>query len=800
MCCFYLIGLLIGYYINNFIIITWLLISTIIISVILYKTYSWKLLLLFPLICFFAYLNICDEIDSISYCSMSKNFEDTVSSKVNGYITDIIFCHSDAMQFIINTDKVTFNDKTYTESINVKVYSKAYENDLHEINIGDYISVRGTLSKLSRPKNQGQFNEEKYYRVKGISYKLFLDNSISKDNKLQSPRNNFYKTTVYSIRNILYKLRLRAISIYDNILPKDKANLMKAMILGEKSYLTIDTKEKYSDAGISHVLAISGLHITIFAFTLFKFLSYIFSRKKSVVLSICFLIFYCLLTGSSISTVRATMMVIVILLSYIFGRAYDIYSSISVVAIILLVINPFFLWDIGFLLSFSSVISIVLLTPIFDKIYNKKDNYIISMFNASLSATIGIMPVVVYNFYEVHIYAVLVNILVVPLMSIIVLFGFIALIIGSVSTIIGGIFSGIVFYILSFYDLCCELSRKLPLSTINVGRPNLTNIILYIALLYLIIQLGNENRDKRIIKNCVITIIIITIINITMIILPKPLEIVHLDIGQGDSTVIMSPNNKVYVIDGGGNVNSKTIRDTGYYIIRPFLKYNGVNKIDCLILTHSDKDHIGGLIELIDHFKVDKIIMPCVYRDKDVLLNKLILKANNKNIPLYYLDEGDRINDGNITFESLYPSSDIDEFHNNNAHSLVLKLKYKLYDILLTGDIEKQEEQYINSKYSNYMQCDILKVPHHGSSSSSTQQFINNVKPQIAVISCGKNNSYGHPNKEVVNRYRDKKILIFNTSIDGAITIKTDGYNYGISTYYSNRQEFLKCYDREIID
>ncbi len=786
ICIFYLIGVLTGYYIKDLLLIILLFGITIILSIILYKTYSWKGVFIFPLICFFAYINICNHIESNNN-PLDKMFDDTVSCTAQGYIDNII-SKEDKTQLIISTNKIIIDDKTYTDKVKIKVYG----TDINNIDIGSFINISGKLSKLTRPTNQGQFDEEKYYRIRGIKYKLYLKEYKIIDNE----KMNILSTIKYSMNKKLSFIRNKWVKVYDSILPENQANLMKAMILGEKTYLSIDTKKKYSESGISHVLAISGLHIAILGYGFFSLICLLISKKKSVIITICFLVFYLILTGASVSTVRAVVMLSIILLAYFFGRTYDIYSSICIATVMILMINPYNLWDTGFLLSFSAVIGIIAITPALNELYNKKGNKILATFNVSLAATLGTMPVMLLTFYELHIYSVLVNILVVPLMTIVVLFGFIGLVVGSLSIYFGKLISGIIFYILNFYDLCCEFAGSLPFSTITIGKPQLINLILFIIILILISMLAAEKVNKQSVKKHItIAACLLVILNFVFYISPKPLKIVHLDIGQGDSAVVISPARKVYVIDGGGNLKKKTTdRDTGYYIVRPYLKYNGISKIDCLIMTHSDRDHVGGLIELIDYFKIDNIVLPYAYKNKeeeDILLKELIDRATKKNINMVYLNEKNVIRDKYILFETIYPLRDTTQFHNNNAYSLVLKLKYKAYDEILTGDIEKQEEEKINNKYTDYLNSDIIKVPHHGSNSSSTKEFIEYVMPRLAVISSGRNNRFGHPHKEVLERYMDYDIPIFNTSKDGAITIKTDGHNMGISTYYSKKQIFL---------
>ncbi|GKX31137.1 ComE operon protein 3 [Vallitalea longa] len=785
ICFFYLVGLIVGYYVSNWLLIIAFFVLSIVVSVLLYKTYLWRTILFFPFICLFAYTNICNHMDFRNN-DIDDLFDDSISCKAEGYV-DSLSCMEDKIEFVLSADEITINNVVYNENTILKVY----DNKTTDINIGDHIVVIGDLNKLAEPTNQGQFNEEKYYRVREIKYKLFLSDYEIITSKKMLPG------LKYSIKRMLFDFKNEAIEIFDRILPNEQANLMKAMILGDKSYLSVDTKKIYAESGISHVLAISGLHIAILGYGFYRFICLLLSRKKGVIITIIFLVSYCILTGASVSTVRAVIMLSIILLAYYFGRTYDIYSSISTAAIILLTINPYNLWDTGFLLSFSAVIGIITIAPVLNQIYNKTNNGIISTFNVSLAATLGTMPVMLLNYYEIHIYSVLVNILVVPLMSIVVLFGFIGLVGGFFSVFIGKICSGIVFYILNFYDFCCNLVKYLPFNTITIGKPKSISLILYIVILILMALLANERFNKQVIKKyIIITVCGLLIINFADYIIKKPLKIVHLDIGQGDSAVVISPDRKVYVIDGGGNQRKKTTdRDTGYYILKPYLKYNGISKIDCLIMTHSDRDHVGGLIELIDYFKIKNIIVPYAYKHKkeeDILLEELINKASKKKINVVYLKENDIIRDRYINFEALYPIDEIKEFPNNNAYSLVLNLKYKSFNELFTGDIEKQEEQKINYKYTDYLNSDIMKVPHHGSNTSSTEEFIKNVIPKVAVISSGRNNKFGHPHKEILDRYEKYDIPIFNTAWDGAITIKTDGNNIGLSTYYSNRHMFIK--------
>lgn len=781
ICVYYVTGLCVFYY--ELEISAKILVFTLIIisSTILYKTYYWKGILFFPLICFFAYIQffIVSHQNENHHKIINVHFDESIECTINGSVGQIV--KQDKLQSIVKTEEILIGAEVYKVSYNIKVYG----DKNNELSIGDKIVIQGYINKILPPRNPGSFNEMTYYKSKKIDYKLFAKNiEIIEKGSL-------------SLKNVLYTLRNKASHIYDQLLPEKQSSIIKAMILGEKQYLTIEQKEAYQQSGISHILAISGLHISILGYGLYRMLIRLISRKNASLVTIAFLILYCMLTGGSTSTIRAVYMLILIIIAEVIGRTNDIYSSLSLTALSLLVYNPYYLWDIGFLLSFSAVLGIVALVPILDSLYNEKDNVIISIFNVSLAAFLITTPILLYNFYELHIYSIIINIIVVPLMSLIIMFGFIALITGSVWIIIGKFFSGIIFFVLSLYDIISKASNALPLSSIVIGRPHIINIILYYSLMIMFILLVSikDNYRKILINSIKIVLCFTVIINTTLLMSNDYLMITHLDVGQGDCAVILSPDKDVYIIDGGGTVG-KTIddRDVGYYTIKPFLMMHGISKIHGIFLSHSDMDHIMGLIEILDYFKVDYLAVPAPYRTiKDELYTKLETKVKEKNVEILYLGEGDRITHNELKITSLYPNSKIENYKNNNAYSLVLDVRYHLFNVLFTGDLEKEQEKYLVSKNVR-LQSEVLKTPHHGSDTSSTEEFVDKIQPSIAIISSGKNNRYGHPSRSVVERYRSKDISMYNTANDGAITIKTDGINYSVSTFYTYLNRFYEIH------
>ncbi len=786
MITYYIIGLLIGYYIKEWYLGLGVFGIMTLIGVLLYKTYYWKPILLLPLICFFAYLNVVGQMISYEYPSDKVPFY-SIEGQIVGTIQDMKIEEGDG-NLLVEVSEMKVKNKTYKKPVLIKVYGKKIEG----VKIGDKVSIIGKISKLLPPANPGGFNEKMYYNIRGIHYKCYMKAYRVIDHKV-----GYFNDIKYSLKRALYKLRNKATVTYDQLLPAKEAQLMKAMLLGDKTGMTADTKNQFAKAGISHILAISGLHVAIIGYGLFNLMTHFIAKKKALWVTILFLIFYCVLTGGSVSTIRASFMIIVGLMAYFFGRSYDIYSALATAAMIILIINPLYILDIGFLLSFSSVIGIITLLPALNGLYNKTNNKIISLMNVSLAATLGTLPVILYSYYEIQLYGIGVNLIVVPLMSVVVLMGFLALILGSMSLLLGKLCIGIVYYILMLYDYITKLVGKLPFHTITVGRPSWLYLILIILFIVLIALVRNRNITIGQWKRCMfLNLTFFGVVTLITWLLPKPLQMTHLAIGQGDSTVMITPSQHVFIVDGGGNRKKDALApDTGYYTIKPFLKYHGISKIDSLFMTHSDQDHVGGLIELMDYFTVKRLIIPYGYKykkEEDKLLNKLVAKAYEKHVTISYMQTGDVIGAGEVVIEAMYPSKDIQGYKSNNAYSLVLAIDYKGFSSLLTGDIEKEEEELLNQMFADGLYSDIIKVPHHGSKTSSTKGFVQNVNPVVAIISCGRDNRYGHPHREIVDRYNGLSVPIYNTAEDGAVVIKTDGQSMGITTYNTEREDYYK--------
>ena len=528
------------------------------------------------------------------------------------------------------------------------------------------------------------------------------------------------------------------------------------------------------------MLAVSGLHVSYVLLGVNYIITKVKIHKKlSKIIVMLLILFFILVTGATPSVLRAGTMTIYLIIGCIFYRRISVFSSLNLSLLVIIIMNPYCLFDVGLQLSYAGTIGIVYLYPIIkEKIYNKANSILIT-----ISANIVIIPIMLYNFNTISLTFFISNLLAGPIIGIIIILGFSIIIISLIFFPIANIFSKILNLLIILFLNTAKACANLPLSKIFIITPTLKFIFLYYCLLaFIIVKERTQIRINIKLKNKVIAILIILVIinpikyfsNIKQ----SNLKIYFVDVGQGDSTCIVTPKNKVILIDGGGNSKDENY-DIGKQTLLPYLLDKKINKIDYCIVSHFDSDHCGGLMYILKNLKVKNIIIGKQYEEYENY-KEFIKIAKDKKINIRVVEAGEKITiEKNLYIDVLWPINRekmvIQNAINNN--SLVFKLRYINFSMLFTGDIEEIAEKEILDNYkenTELLKSTILKVAHHGSKTSSTKEFINIVKPKYAVIGVGKDNKFGHPSNVTIENLKTINTEIYRTDEMGEISINVN--------------------------
>ena len=665
------------------------------------------------------------------------------------------------------------------------------------VKIGNIIKVRGKLRQFEEAANKGNFDSRKYYLSLGFY------------GKIEAGTIEVINSDYSGIRQGLYELRMEIIERLEKLCSDNKGifsiinnknGIIGAIILGDKTDLDSDIKELYSVSGIAHILAISGLHISFIGMAIYRLLRRRFRFLFSAAVSIPVVLSFGIMSGFGISTIRAIIMFILKIIGEVLGRKYDAITAISLAGLVLLVQNPFVVCNSGFQMSFGAIIAIVLILPIVEEILNT-DNKIIKVLSANFTISLVMNPILAWNYYELPTFSFLLNIVVVPLMSVVI----VSSIVGIFCSCIMFGFGKVVIFpgcgILELYTFLCNIINKSSVASIVVGQPKVTIIIVYYAIL-LVVLFGLKNirtkytraeKERNIIKKetglvlekkakkerrikgqnvklrlaCIVGFLLL---NCLIYYIPNPgFYITFINVGQGDGILIHGDNGTKVMVDGGSTSEKQVAKNC----IVPYLKAEGIGTIDYYIITHTDKDHISGILEILENnnsnrIRIKNLVMPDINM-KDDTYNELIEKAKLKKINVLYIKKGDTLSLGKTKIKCIYPETTTTA-SDKNDYCTVLSVKNKTSKILLTGDISKEIEEKIKDDIEeNYT---VLKVAHHGSNYSSSEKFLKKVNPKYSIISVGKNNSYGHPGNETMERLRKQGGVIYRTDEKGGITIR----------------------------
>jgi competence protein ComEC len=711
------------------------------------------------------------------------------ANHIANYIEDkklTIICTVLEKKYYPNQEKISLKVKVSQierEDYNIKtqglILVNTYLGDC-PYEYGDVLKIKGKLEKPIEQKNFGDFDYELYLaREKIFTYlNIWQEKDIQ---KIGEDDSNFLVSFSLSARDKIKEITKQT-------LPPPYNYLLTGMLLGEKSFIPSHLKEVFTEAGIMHILAVSGLHVGIIAMALLAFLSILRLPKKLKLLTlILILIIYASITGFRPSVLRATIMFILLIGGKLINRSRNLNISLFFAAFLILLANPLILYDAGFLLSFIVTFFIINLSPILQGLFSKIVVWIKNPLAVSTAAWVGIFPLSAYFFSKVSIISIVSNIFIIPLTGIAVILGFITFFIGLVNISLAGIIANMNYLVLNMITMIAKSFSLLPFAFVYVAQPSILVIILYYLTVFFIIEIFYKKilslKIKK--KATLIILSVILMIIIVQVFFPTDnLKVNFINVGEGDCILIEAPNKINILIDGGGTPQSDF--DVGSKIVVPYLRRKGINEIDLLILTHPHLDHLEGLLPVLKEFKVDMVLDSGLICDLSAY-KEFISLIQKKGIPYHQAKAGDNFVFSNnleiFLLNPLYNSDFYSESDFNNA-SIVVKLFYKNTDFLFTGDIEEAAEKKLLI-WQNILQSAVLKVSHHGSSTSTNLEFLNKVDPSIAVITVGKNH-FGHPSKKIIERLEDKNIQIYRTDEDGTIIIRTNGREYWIRTLKGN--------------
>ena len=786
----YIIGIIVGLYLKNSIVFFYVSIIAII-FIIKYlnkkQVHKFKLLSLKRYVRYIKiYINskviilliISSIISNTIVILKNKQYEkiyNQLSNKENISFIGIIISEKQEKQYY-NKYKIRakYNQK------NLKFYITVSKNI--ELKYGDKIKFSGAYIKPEVQRNYKGFDYSEYLKQLKIYGTIKCKNvEILKHNQ---------ENKIFQMSNkISNKIVLNA----KTVLSEKTSSILLGLTLGYRQDIDDQIEENFRNASMTHILAISGMHVSYVILGVNLILKKIIGKKNTEILSVIILLLYMFLTNFSPSITRAGIMGIIMILSKIIYRKNDIYTSISISLLLILFYNPFLIRDLGLLLSYGGVTGIILFSKSIIKVLNnikiknqiykyqikpkiqKNLDKIKELISITFSVQIVILPIVIYNLNTFNPYFLISNLTLSIFIGPIVIIGFIFIVIVLINLRIAKIFSKLIELLIQILLIISKVG-KFKFSKVYLVTPSLFSLIIYYIFIlvslvvYNIYSAKNPNRTQIRIKNLIALekikvrknkiiiskfLIILFLVIFLINVFPQNLKIHFLDVGQGDSSFIITPENNTILIDGGGSISSDF--DIGKNTLIPYILDRGYKKIDIVIISHFDNDHVGGILSLLQELKIEKVYISKQSKKSDNY-NKFLDITKQKNIKVYELIAGQKIYiEKNLYLDIIWPVNKqiTSNILNNNA--IVCDLHYKKFSMLFTGDIEEiAEKEILKLYYKNkeLLKSDVLKVGHHGSKTSSTNEFLNIVNPKVAIIGVGKNNNFGHPNEEVLQKLR----------------------------------------------
>ena len=707
--------------------------------------------------------------NTLEYTELHSCIDEQYNINVRVIEPSVYIENDERSQFVCEILNVTRDG--VVEDINSSEKCQVFANGKVNCKYNDILKITyAEILEANSERNTGDFNYARYLKGRGITALIYTeDYNVTYVGEYNDP--NAFNDRIQSLKAWI-------VDTIDTYIPKREGGVLKAIFAGDKRYIDAVVKESFKITGLSHIISVSGLHLTILSNFISLLLNTLFIRNKRIknVIMIFTTFMLMLLMGFTPSVLRSGIMLIIANLAYFADRESDSLNSMCIAAFIIFLINPVSAYDLGFLLSFASTLGIVLIYPCFSerlKLGRKRFvNTIISAVFTTISSQAVALPISVLYTNSMSTVFIITNLLVVPFMPMLLLFGVLFLFEAAVGLLVKPFLSGLIFILTYGIIELMTWFANIPYSSILLcGKIFFTAyVIIFISAICIryVAKLREISMKKKFISYIIILIVaIVSFITSYTPSLPGEARVTFLNVGQGDCALIQTSNNTSIMIDGGGtNIEDYSVGDE---VVIPYLISNNVRKIDYAVITHFHDDHAEGVITLMKNYHVNNLIVPDVVVSDNKIKDYAYGIAKEQNINIIEVSDGDKLDIDNVTLDILSPAKGFDGDINNT--SIVLKAQCAGASFMFTGDAEKSAEKRLLGRN---LKSDVLKVGHHGSTTSSTDEFVKAVSPRYAIISVGEDNVYGHPAGKTIYTLLKYGIEYMRTDLNGTIIFEID--------------------------